>query len=118
MDWAVAQDQVERTARRFEFQAVACQALGSSLYAGLLTHAANDLRAGGPTVGVLDGHLEMPGRGALALRTLGGVHALVLTGRAPELARFYPSAGGRDRPRTWCRASVAGFSPGACRPRR
>jgi hypothetical protein len=98
VDRAVAQTPVERTAQRFEFQAVACDALGSSLYAGLLNHAARDLRAGGPTVGVLDGHLDVPGRSALALRMLGGVHALVLTGRAPDLARFYPSAGGRANP--------------------
>lgn len=95
MDRVAAHGQVERTARRFEFQARACQELGGPLYAGLLTHAANDLRAGGPTVSVLDGHLETPGRGAVALRMLGGVHALVLVGRAPELAGFYPSAGGR-----------------------
>jgi hypothetical protein len=89
---------IERTAQRLEFQAVACEALGSSLYAGLLRQAARDLRAGGPTVGVLEGHLDDPGRSALALRMLGGVHALVLTGRAPELARFYPSADGKADP--------------------
>ena len=37
-------------------------------------------------------------RSALALRMLGGVHALVLTGQAPELAPFYPSAGGTADP--------------------
>jgi hypothetical protein len=47
---------------------------------------------------VLDGHFDDPGRTALALRMLGGVHALVLTGRAPELAIFYPSAGGTADP--------------------
>jgi hypothetical protein len=47
---------------------------------------------------VLDGYLDTPGRNALALRMLGGVHALVLTGRAPELAAFYPSAGGTADP--------------------
>ena len=75
-------------------QASHCDALGSPLYAGLLRHAAADLLAGGPTAAVLDGHLADPGRSALALRMLGGVHALVLTGRAPELAEFYPTAGG------------------------
>lgn len=64
------------------------------MYAGLLRHAARDLLAGGPTAAVLDGHLTDPGRSALALRMLGGVHALELTGRATELAAFYPSAGG------------------------
>jgi hypothetical protein len=71
-----------------------CDTLSSPLYAGLLRHAAEDLLAGGPAAAVLDGHLADPGRSALALRMLGGVHALVLTGRAPELAEFYPTAGG------------------------
>ncbi len=88
----------QRTARRFGIQALACEALGSSLYAGLLRQAAADLLGGGPTAGVLDGHHSGPGRGALALRMLGGVHALVLTGRAQGLARFYPSAGGTADP--------------------
>ncbi len=86
------------TARRLRRQATACQELGSPLYAGLLEHAADDLLAGGPTADVLDGHLDDPWRTALALRMLGGVHALVLTGRAPELAAFYPSAGGTADP--------------------
>lgn len=96
----------ERTVRILRTQAYHCAALGSSLYAGLLRYAADDLLAGGPTAGVLDGHLADPGRSALALRMLGGVHALVLTGRAEELARFYPSAGGTadagpDAGRAW-----------------
>jgi hypothetical protein len=84
----------QRTARILRTQADHRKALGSSLYAGLLRHAADDLLAGGPTAGVLDGHYADPGRSALALRMLGGIHALVLTGRAAELAAFYPSAGG------------------------
>jgi hypothetical protein len=88
------QTPAERTAQRFVRQALACEVLGSSLYAGLLEHAAADLLADGPTAEVLDGHLDDPGRTALSLRMLGGVHALVLTGRAGDLARFYPSAGG------------------------
>ena len=35
---------------------------------------------------------------ALPLRFLGGVHRLVLDGDAPDLARYYPSAGGRFDP--------------------
>ena len=84
------------TARWFGFQAHACEQLGSALYAGLLRRAAADLLAGGPTARLLDGHRDGPG--ALSLRMLGGVHALVLAGRAPELARFYPSAGGTADP--------------------
>jgi hypothetical protein len=89
-----AESPEQRTARILRTQAHHCAAMGSPLYAGLLRHAADDLLAGGPTAGVLDGHLADPGRSALALRMLGGVHALVLTGGADELARFYPSAGG------------------------
>jgi hypothetical protein len=75
-------------------QALACEAMGSPLYAGLLHAAARDAEAGGPTWRVLSSHLT-PGRGnALALRLMAAVHRLVLTGQAPELARHYPSAGG------------------------
>ena len=87
-----------QTARRLRRQAVACAHLGSPLYAELLDHAADDLLSGGPTAEVLEGHLADPWRSALALRMLGGVHALVLTGRAPGLAVFYPSAGGTADP--------------------
>jgi hypothetical protein len=99
----------EATARRLRRQALACRQLGSPLYGGLLDHAADDLLGGGPTAGVLDGYLACPWRSALALRMLGGVHALVLTGQAPELAAFYPSAGGSADPgpgsaRAWAAA--------------
>ncbi|HVT21768.1 MAG TPA: DUF2332 domain-containing protein [Mycobacteriales bacterium] len=83
---------VERTARLLRQQAEACARMGSPLYDVLLRAAADDLVAGGPTAAVLAGRLEDPGPSALALRMMGGVHALVLTGRAPELADFYPSA--------------------------
>lgn len=84
----------ERTARVLRTEAQHCEMLGSALYAGLLRHAAADVLADGPTAAVLAGHYADPGRSALPLRMLGGVHALVLTGRANDLARFYPSAGG------------------------
>jgi hypothetical protein len=89
---------LERTARLLRLQAEACRALGSPLYAGLLGHAAADLLAAGPTADVLDGHLHDRGASALALRMLGGAHALALSGQAPELAAFYPSAGGTADP--------------------
>lgn len=87
-------------------QAGACSQLGSPLYADLLLHAADDLLAGGRVAEVLDGYLDDQLRSALALRLLGGVHAIVLSGRAPALAAFYPSAGGRPErrrgsPRAW-----------------
>lgn len=75
-------------------QASSCAALGSPLYAGLLTHLADDVAWGGPTATVLAGHEDDPGPSALGLRLLGSVHRLVLAGRVPTLARFYPSVGG------------------------
>ena len=92
------EDPAEATARRLRRQALACRELGSPLYGALLDHAADDLLAGGPTAAVLDGYLDSAWRSALALRMLGGAHALVLTGQAPELAAFYPSAGGTADP--------------------
>ena len=95
-----------RTARLLRLQAAACRELGSRLYGDLLAHAAMDLLDGGPTARVLDGHFDDRPSSVLALRLLGGVHALVLSGRAPELAAFYPSAGGTAEsaagsPRAW-----------------
>ena len=95
-----------RTARLLRLQAEACRELGSRLYGDLLAHAAQDLLDGGPTARVLNGHFDDRPSSVLALRLLGGVHALVLSGRAPELAAFYPSAGGAAEsalgsPRAW-----------------
>ncbi len=86
-----------------QLQADACRGLGSPLYGDLLTRAADDASAGGPVAEVLGGHEDDPGPSALALRLMGGVHALVLAGEAPRLAAAYPSAGGRyvDADATW-----------------
>jgi hypothetical protein len=73
-------------------QAAWCNALGSPLYAWLLERAAEDAREGGPVWAVL-GDRRSSGV-ADPLRLLGSIHRLVLEGRAPKLARFYPSAGG------------------------
>jgi hypothetical protein len=88
----------QHAARLLSQQARACATLGSSLYASLLEHAAADLLRGGPVAGVLDGYLAEPAASVLALRMLGGAHALALSGQAPELAAFYPSAGGTASP--------------------
>jgi hypothetical protein len=78
----------------FEHQAAACATLDSPLYALLLERAARDVRAGGPCADAIAGYEDAPGPDAIALRLFGGVHALVLTGRAGELALHYPSTGG------------------------
>jgi hypothetical protein len=95
-----------RTAKLLRWQADACRELGSPLYGDLLRHAAADLLAGGPTAAVLRGHLEDKLSSVVALRLLGGAHALALCGQAPDLAAWYPSAGGTadsepGSPRAW-----------------
>ncbi|MCX5212698.1 DUF2332 domain-containing protein [Kitasatospora sp. NBC_00240] len=87
-----------RTAELTEQQATACDRLGSPLYGALLRRVAEDVTAGGPCAEALAGYEHAPGADAVALRLLGGVHALVLTGRAPGLAAHYPRAGGRLDP--------------------
>jgi hypothetical protein len=82
-----------RLVKHLRAQGEACRTLGSPLYGALMPRAADDLAAGGPVAAVFAGHHEDPVRQALALRMFGTVHRLVLEGRAPALARFYPSAG-------------------------
>jgi hypothetical protein len=89
----------ELAARSFAQQAAACAALGSPLYAALLERIARDVEEGGPCAGAIAGYERVTRDDALPLRLLGGVHALVLTGQAPELAAHYPSAGGAFDPR-------------------
>lgn len=96
----------ERTAQLLRRQGEACRDIGSPLYGDLLTHAAEDLLADGPVADVLRGHLDARPASVLALRLLGGAHALALSGGAPDLARWYPSAGGvvdtePGSPRAW-----------------
>jgi uncharacterized protein DUF2332 len=78
----------------FQQQALACEQLGSPLYADLLRRLVDDYELAGVSSKVLAGREDDPGPSALALRLLGSVHRLVLAGEAPELATFYPSAGG------------------------
>src|SRR2546421_11392434 len=72
-----------------------CRSIGSPLYAHLLARAAEDTEAGGPSWDVLAGHETDPLGSVPALRFMAAVHRLVLRGHAPDLARHYPSAGGR-----------------------
>jgi hypothetical protein len=86
---------IERTANLLRRQGEACRDIGSALYGDLLAHSADDLLAGGPVADVLAGHFDTRPSSVLALRMLGGAHALALSGQAPELAAWYPSAGGQ-----------------------
>jgi hypothetical protein len=55
---------------------------------------ADDWEAGGPIRLICRGYEKAPRGAAIHLRLLAGVFRLVLAGRAPELARFYPCLGG------------------------
>jgi hypothetical protein len=95
-------DDRTKIARHFRWQAGWCRRIGSPLYGELLERAASDVELGGPCATVLEPHAEDPRGSMLALRFMGGVHRLVLAGRAQELARHYPSAGGTpERATLW-----------------
>ena len=95
-------DLQEWTAYLLALQAPACRVLGSPLYADLLDAAAEDVRRSGPAWGVLEPHATRDDASALALRFMAAVHRLVLLRKAPELALFFPSVGGRaERAGAW-----------------
>ncbi|ORX11562.1 MULTISPECIES: DUF2332 domain-containing protein [Mycolicibacterium] len=92
----------DRLLGAFDVQARACAALGSPMYAELLDLVLDDIRSRGIFADVLAGHEDDPGPSGLALRLLGGLHRLVLDGRAPALAAWYPSVGGHwDAAAAW-----------------
>jgi hypothetical protein len=68
----------------------------SPLYIRLMRAAADDIDAGGVVARLFAGVFAPPGS-VPQLRLVGALHYLVLSGQAPGLAAFYPSAGG-DRP--------------------
>ncbi len=71
-----------------------CAGSGSPMYGELFELVAQDVEADGVFATILSGHEDDPSRHAVPLRLLGGLHRLVLDGRAPELRRRYPSTGG------------------------
>lgn len=79
---------------QLRYQSRHCAEFGSPLYADLLARCADDVAAGGAVAQLLASRSGLPPQQVLPLRLLGGVHALVLQRRAPELATFYPSVGG------------------------
>jgi hypothetical protein len=79
-----------------------CAGSGSPMYGELFELVAGDVEAGGVFATILSGHEDAPSRHAVPLRLLGGLHRLVLDGRAPQLRRWYPSAGGAwDAANAW-----------------
>jgi len=76
-------------AERLRWQADACSRIGSPLYSALLGHAAADVEARGPTWEVLRGREADPENWLPALRLMGAVNRLVLSGSEPALASAY-----------------------------
>jgi hypothetical protein len=83
-----------RIAERLRRQAGRAAQRGSPLYVGLLERLATDVEAGGPAWSLLRTRADEREGDALPLRLMAAAHRLVLTGAAPALARWYPSAGG------------------------
>jgi hypothetical protein len=84
----------EALAATLRWQSAACGGLGAPFYAALLERLALDAESGGPVTAVLADHAHATVEDAYALRLLGGMHRMVLTGRAPTLAAHSPSTGG------------------------
>lgn len=79
-----------------------CARSGSAMYGELFDLVAGDVETGGVFASILTGHEEAPSGQAVPLRLLGGLHRMVLDGRAAHLRRWYPSAGGSwDAQRAW-----------------
>ena len=64
------------------------------MYGELCDRVADDVAAGGVFATILSGQEDAPSRQAVPLRLLGGLHRMVLDGRAAHLRRWYPSTGG------------------------
>ena len=69
----------------------------SPLYIELMRAAADDIERGGEVARLFEGVPAPPGS-VPQLRLVAALHYLVLSGQVPELAAFYPSAGGDRQP--------------------
>lgn len=98
----VTEAELERIEAQIAHQSGWFERLGSPLYERLLARVLEDVRARGPVLDVLAGRQDDRVGTLLPLRLMGAIHRLVLEGRAPALARHYPSAGGDgDAERAW-----------------
>lgn len=79
-----------------ELQREACASAGSAVYGRVLAAMADDIRRDGPCGQILEPWSANALADAIPLRFLAAVHRIVLDGRAPDLARYYASAGGTD----------------------
>jgi hypothetical protein len=82
-------------------QGAYCATHASPMYAVFCEFLAADVESRGITADLLDPWTRPGapvGRDVPGLRLLGGLHRLVLSGKAEQLACFYPSVGGSDDP--------------------
>lgn len=84
---------MDRLIQSFERQAAACRELGSPFMGALLDRAIVALEGDGPVSRLVRGWDGPPAAGAISLRFAAAVHAMVRSGRAPELAALYPAPG-------------------------
>jgi hypothetical protein len=89
-------DDVAIVIQALELQGVACTRFGSAFSAAVAQAVATDIKSGGAFADLAQPWAGRDVRalfaGALALRFLGGLHYLVLSGAAPDLAANYPPA--------------------------
>ena len=78
----------------FELQVPACRDGGSEFTARILERCIEDLHAGGPVARLVADYEGNPFLDAICQRVVGAVQGLVLEGKAPELSRLHPFAGG------------------------
>lgn len=95
-----ALDEILRAA---DFQIAWCQTNGAPFTARVLEAVRENLSSGGALAGLMVPWPGNPLADALMLRATGALHLMVRTGRAPDLAAFYPGHG--DKP--WD-ATIAG----------
>lgn len=89
----MADDPDDALQAAFATQVDWCERLGAPFTAALIGWLAADRRAGGPVRTLLpDWPGGNPATDLVPLRLAGGLHALVLAGRAPGLAALYPPA--------------------------
>jgi hypothetical protein len=89
--------------RHLQRNARTSASMGSELNRRLLMRVATDVAEGGVCWGVFSSYRPSGPvlDDGIGFRFMAGVHRLVLSGRAPELARFYPSAGGTETGDAW-----------------
>lgn len=85
---------LEHLAHTLRAQGGFCAASGSAMYGELFELVAGDVEAGGVFATILSGHRDAHSGAGVPLRLVGGLHRLVLDGRAAHLRRWYPSTGG------------------------